>query len=387
VTARVAVATARYGDPWDELSVLAGRLTGALACRADVDVLVPDGRTSSGWDGAGRVLRFSAASADRRVRSAWRRVAFGPDEHGPDGCRCPTGTPTRRRFPAPVEEQLVLAEGGDSPALYEHLRTTAYDAIVFVGLHSPVTAFGVRALPESRRVFLVPGTHDLSLDLAIHDTALSRAERLLVCTDTERRRMTERLGGDDRDRVQNIGFLLQVNSVAQPESPDDREGRFAVVAGDWRNAAALGRYHAWAERLAGVMPPGVALRLVGAGATGLAHGVPQSDARIDAWWWMARAVAVIDPVPRRVVGQEVLEAMLLGVPVVVAADGDATREYAESGNGGLWYRAEDELVASVARLLDRPVAESLGEQGRAYALGRFVDTDTYVKRVCKTVLG
>jgi glycosyltransferase involved in cell wall biosynthesis len=97
-------------------------------------------------------------------------------------------------------------------------------------------------------------------------------------------------------------------------------------------------------------------------------------------------LALVDPAPHRIVGQEVLEALLLGVPVVVTANGDATREHAEVGNGGLWYRAEDELPASIAHLLDREVACSLGEQGRSYVTARFSDTDTYVKRVAEVLL-
>jgi glycosyltransferase involved in cell wall biosynthesis len=101
---------------------------------------------------------------------------------------------------------------------------------------------------------------------------------------------------------------------------------------------------------------------------------------------MSRAVAVLDPAPNRVVGQEVLEAMLLGAPVLVVADGGATRQHAEVGNGGLWYRIEDELIASIRLLLDQDLRSALGEQGRAYAENRFADPDTYVKRVSATIL-
>ena len=61
--------------------------------------------------------------------------------------------------------------------------------------------------------------------------------------------------------------------------------------------------------------------------------------------------------------------------------------YPEVGNGGLWFRVDDELAASLERLLDPEVGTSLGEQGRSYAAGRFGDTDTYVKRVAEVLLG
>jgi glycosyltransferase involved in cell wall biosynthesis len=315
-------------------------------------------------------------------------VALGSDgDDGPGACACPALPGTGRGLPALVEEQLVLAEGGDAPTLYEHLRGTPYDATLFVGLHSPATYFGLRALPDGRRAFLVPAHHDATLGPGVHDRSLERAERILVCTETERRRMAARLGSGGTDRVENVGFLLGVNTVVRPDEPAGGEGRFVVVARDWRTSDSLGRYRPWSEQLARHLPGGVSLRLVGPGATFVPHGVPHTDARIDAWWWMSRALAVIDPAPHRVIGQEVLEALLLGVPTVVAANGDATREHAEVSNGGLWYRAEDELLASIDRLRDRDLGSSLGEQGRSYVLSRHADTDTYVKGLADVVLG
>ena len=388
MTPRVAVATARYGDPWDELSVLASRLAGALACNAQVDVLVPAPGSAApelAWDGACRLLRFPASDADRKLRSAWRAMAFGVDgDEGPGACTCPNPS-TRRQLPPFVEEQLVKAEGGDSPALYSHLVETAYDVTLFVGLHSPVTCFGLAALPGTGRALVVPGQYDPGIALTIHGPGLARAERFLVCTETERAMMAARLGGTER--VENIGFLLGVNTVAAPE-PGGRTGySVVVVARDWRTAESRRRYRPWAEHLARRLPEGVEVRLVGPGAAGGPYGVPHTDSRIDAWWWMSRAVALVDPEPHRIVGREALEAMLLGVPVVVAANGDASRDHVENGNGGLWYRADDELTACVNRLLDRELTSTVGEQGRAYAMARFGDTDTYIKRLADVVLG
>ena len=384
MTARVAVVTARHGDPWDELSVLAGRLAGGLACTADVDVLVPArGRAGAetGWDGACRVLRFPAELVDSRRRGAWRRLLHGshPDDLWA-GCVCPPAVRTRP-IPDLVEEQIVLAEGGDSPDLYEHLRTTAYDVTVFVGFHSPVTCFGVRHVPESTRVFIAPGMRDAAAaKLQIHRAAVNRAERLLVSTESERRWVADWVGTAHSGRVENIAFLTGVNPAVGPEAAPFDGGRFVVVARDWGTGSAR-RFAAWARRLADDLPTGIGLRLVGPGARWLPSGVDHTDTRVDAWWWMSRALAVIDPAPRRVLGVEVLEAMMFGKPVIVAADGAATVEHSDVGNGGLWYRGDDELVAMVGRLRDVDLAACLGERGRSYAESRFADTDTYVKRL------
>jgi glycosyltransferase involved in cell wall biosynthesis len=383
---RIAVATARYGDTWDELSLLANRIAGALACTGEVDVLVPGSRAVApevGWDGACRVLRFPAETIDSRRRAAWRLVARAADADAPVACRCQTGV--AMPLPPLVEEQLVLAEGGDAPELYDHIGSTTYDFTVFVGLHSPVTCYGLRAVPANRRTLLVPGSYEAAV-LRIHDECLDRVDRVMVCTEMERGRMVGRIGSGLADRVQNVRALIGVNTIVrEPLAP--RRDRFVVVARDWRTPGSLRRYGPWAKALARTLPEGVGLRLVGPGAATLPGGVAHTDTRIDSWWWMSRALAVIDPAPHRVVGQEVLESLMFGVPVVVAAHGDATREHAEIGGGGLWYRVDDELAGCVELLLDEDVRRSLGDHGRSYALSRFGDTDTYVKRISQALFG
>jgi len=389
VTPRIAVVTARYGNPWDELSVLAARTAGALACAADVDVLVaaPGERVGAvRFDGACRVLRFPATPLEPRRRAAWRQVALGvSDEDHPGECTCPTDL-SRRSLPPLVEEQLVLAEGGDSPALYEYLAGTPYEVTVFVGLHSPVSCFGAQALPDGRRAAVVPGAYEAAR-LAVHDSVLDRVERVLVCTEAERGRFVQRVGPSMAERVENVGMIVGVNAVVRSMWPTHQAERFLVVARDWQARASLQHLRRWEEALIRCLPEGMGLRLVGPGASALRSGVPHSDNRIDAWWWVSRALAVIDPVPHRVLGQEVLESLMLGVPVIVAADGGATREHAEVGNGGLWYRVNDELIASVEEIAGEDVRASLVEQGRAYAVSRFGDTDTYVKRLTEALLG
>ena len=181
-------------------------------------------------------------------------------------------------------------------------------------------------------------------------------------------------------RVENIAFLTGVNPAVAPDAAPATGDPFVVVASDWRSGPA-GHLAAWAHRLADRLPPGVDLRLVGPGARWLPSGVDHTEARVDAWWWMSRAVAVIDPAPRRVLGAEVLEAILFGKPVIVAADGAATVEHADVGNGGLWYRANDELVAMVERLRDGELAADLGSTAAPTPSRVSPSTDTYVKRL------
>lgn len=386
---RVAVVASRYGDPWDEMSVLAARVGGALACAADVDVLVPSGSatTETGWDGACRVLRFPAAATDRRRARAWQQATHSRPDHGSGECSCPTVSTSRPLLPPFVQEQLLIAQGGDSPHLYGHLAESRYDATVFIGLQTPVTAFGVPVLPDDRRIFVVAGRWEPSLTPAFDSPILDRAQRIFAVTEGEHRRLAGELGLSAAEQIGTLGFLLGVNAGVRPAGTESKSDPFVVIARDWRTSESRLRYRPWITALARRFQAGMQVRAVGPGAASLPFGVPNTEARIDAWWWMSRAVAVLDPQPHRLLGQEELEAFFLGVPVVVAATGGAAREHAEAGNGGLWIRVDEEVIASVERLRDPAVARSLGEQGRGYATDRFGDTDTYVKGVVEMILG
>jgi len=385
----IGLVTPSHSDPWDEAQLVARRVAGALACGADVDLLLPTGGPAQELDGALRVQRFSGSRADPARRRAWREVAFGPGlPDDPFVCSCRRFGRERNAPAALVEEQLVLAEGGDSPDLYRHLQETPYDLVVFVGLHSPATYWGARAVPDGRRVMVVPATVDEDVAwLGIHRDTLQRAERVIVATETERSIWSERLG--DEGSIETINFLVGVNPLARLTDPHDFDRqRYVIVADDWTRTlpASSARLERWAELIERNVHPAVRLRVVGPGSDQHPLGIRLTSSRLDIWRWMSRAMAVLDPVPQRLIGRQVLEAFLYRVPVIVHARGGASREHAEVGSGGLWFRSDEELCATVRALLDGELHQLLGEQGCSYAQGRFADTDTFIKTVAKVFL-
>lgn len=387
----VAVVAPGYGNDWNERDILTRKLAGALANSADVDVLLPGGvNPRSGNDGAMRLLQFPSTPVDPARRRAWRWAMLGDraDDEAFE-CTCLVGRRhSKRKLPALAQEELVRAEGGDSPLLYEHLRQAAYDVIVFVGYHSAAACWGSRAVPDRRRVVLVPGMCDpRTLWLAIHDHVFDRADRIIVSSDYERRSVADRIGGGAQERVENVGFVSGINTLARSSDPHDFDcrGRYIVLAGDWTRARRLDRVKRWAERFTEI-DPDLRLRFVGPGAAHLDLGIRLTSSRLDVWRWVSRAVCLLDPQPHRILGREVLEAMLYGTPVVVHARGGATQEHAERGNSGLWYRTDEELFAVMDRLLDEDLGRTLGEQGRSYAEANFTDTHTYIKTVSEAVL-
>ena len=381
---KVAVVASGYGNPWSEEHLLTRRLAGALACLADVDLLLPSDRRAAAFDGAVRILRFPGSVADLPRREAWRHAMFGtvtayrPDE---------PATPRRKPRPLPdfAERELLYSEGGYSPELYERMRDGGYDLVVVVGYHTPAAHWGVSSLPDDLRVVVVPAAADTAtLRLRIHDELFARAETILVCTERERQAVAARIATDRPDRVANLGFLVGVNSFARVTEPYDYvDASWIVVVDNWYDSPAeaiLG----WADDLE--QRHGLSVRLIGPGAERYRQGAIRSASRLDIWRWICRAVALFDPARDRLLGRDVLEAMLYATPVVVHASGGANREHAELADGGLWYRTREEFLAVVAALREPDVRAALGAQGRSYAERYFADPDRFIKRVAELIV-
>lgn len=379
---RVAVVAPDYGRIWDERQMIVRRLAGALACSSDVDVLLPGIDQEVRHDGAVRLLRFPATLPDATRRRAWRKAMLG--EHDPEGhhfrCHCPGSGGRLAELPRFAEEEIVRAEGGDSDELYQHLSASSYDLVVLVGLDSPAVCFGARHIPREARVVLVPATMDnQTLGFQVHNDAFERAERIVVWSEAERSVVMSR--EFDRDRMAVLDFIVGVNPLAATTEPHDFD-RFAyvVVAADWTRVPSTERLEWFGARLE-ELDPRLRLRLVGPGADRFAPiGVRLTASRLDVWRWTSRALCLFEPRRQLLLASEALEAMLFGVPVIADANGGAAREHAETGDAGLWYRTEDECLATIQALLDQDLRRSFGEQGRRYAEG-FADTDQFIKAV------
>jgi hypothetical protein len=381
----VAVVAQGYGNPWSEEHLLTRRLAGTLACSAEVDLLLPAGQRSVDRDGAVRILRFPAVPLDPPRREAWRLALLGAaaSRYALPSLGRVIG-PTEG-LPAFGEEELIYSEGGYSPELNEHLRNGEYELVVVVGYHSPGAHWGVASLPDDQRIVVVPAAgNTATLGLAAHNELFERAERILVCTERERGAIADRIGADRSDKIENIGFLIGVNALARTTQPYDwAEGDWVVVMGNWFESSPEPLTE-WAEDLQ--KRHGLSLRIVGVGAERHQLGVVRSVSRLDMWRWVTRARALFDPTPDRLLGRDVLEAMLFGTPVLVPDWGGATREHAELADGGLWYRSKEEFLAVAGALRDRDLWEALSAQSQAYAEQNFADPDRFIKRIAELVL-
>lgn len=391
---RVAVVATHHGDPWSEPDLVVRRVCGALACRAEVDLLVPGpAPAASDHEGAVRVSRFPAAIVAAGRRAALHRALLGPvPGDATIACHC-TEIVQRRLaagLPGAAQEALLLAGGGYSRELFGHLTATPYDVVVFAGCDNAATYWGMEAVAGRRPCVLVPAAVAAPglWNPAVAEV-LEAADRILVTTPVEGDILRHLAPGLKPDVVHDVGFVVQVNAMAARAPAFGFDGRpTVIIARDWAAGLPIEGLLDWCDALLDDLGPALTLRLVGPGTQRLPRRLRAESAgsRTDVWRWMAHALAVLDPEPHRLLGREVLESLLFATPVIVAAGGGAARHHAEAGDGGLWYRTYQDLRACVEALLDDGVRTALGRQGRIYAATMYGDSPAFVDRVGDAVL-
>jgi glycosyltransferase involved in cell wall biosynthesis len=389
---RIALVTAGFEDPWCERALVTRRIASTLSFHGSVDVLLANGATHPQLDdrGGAHVWSFPSSAADAKRREALRHAIFGRHDDS-STCRCDSVHDVDAATEAPriLQEELVKAGGGFSPALLEHLAATRWDLVVLADCRSAATIYGARVVGGNARVALLPlAEDDATLALPIVAESFARADRVLVLTDTERELVAHHLADGD-ERVRSVGFALRTAELAAATEPPGFDGRpFVIVIGDWRRPSAASEL---AAAVAAVRRDGGGLtfRVFGPGAPGFTGGdvlpILGAHGRIDLWRWMSRALAVLDWEPRRVLARDVLEAMLSASPVVVHESAGAAREHAERANGGVWYRTHAELAACLRAISKGSVRERLGAQGRAYAEARYGSSDAFIAAVGRAI--
>jgi hypothetical protein len=351
---------------------LVRRVAAALAMSAEVTVVVADGHrgpAASCADGAFEVIRVPSQAPElRRARLLQEALTVGGGDV--------------TAIPGPVRAELRRL-GGSAPGVGQVLRSAAPDAVVVAGHRHEMAMPGV--MQGRRTCLLALAVDDLALALSVAEGVGDGWDTILATNSYEADLLRSSLGRSGPALVHNLGSCLERPSGDGPGPAGWVGERSWLVALDDPGSAAVAYL---ALRF-----PALAMVVVDPGA-GAAVVVRGRHRRVEApisrrWMWelMAGAVATLDLRPAQVLPREVLESLMLGTPVVVAAASGAARRCAEEANAGLWYRDPPELAACVARMLDRHSRDALGAQGRCWATAAHANQDTFVRATRMAVLG
>lgn len=270
-------------------------------------------------------------------------------------------------------EAWMGAQGPSAPGLLEHLRARGgdYDAFFFFTYLYATTYFG---LPEvEARAYLVPTAHDeWPIHLPVWERFFARPRALLFNTPEERAFLQRRFP-DLALPGEVTGVGVEPPERLDPDAFRRRfgiEGPFLLYVGRIEPAKGtdvlLEHYAGWRAGRDDAPP----LVLIGRSPTPLpprpgvrALGFVDEQTKWDA---LAACQALVMPSPAESLSMVLLEAWTAGRPALVNAACEVLVAQARRAQGALWYGAADEFALALDRLLEAPIADALGRQGRRW---------------------
>lgn len=334
----VAVLTPRWESTSEE-GWVTRQVAGALACHADVDVVVLDGdRAETVTDSVFTVHRLAV---------------------GPAGGTDPWGGAS----------DILTTLAPDSVLIAGHRSLGALRALDRLGKTVPVVLLALDSGADRGARPTVPAP-------------FGPISAVLVVTGDEADSVSARMPGCGP--IHRLGAPLAANPGARSE-PDAMVGDSDAVLvitgaprddpGEQGGGSQLVRVY-FPDRTVAVVHDD-AFRVWHRGR--LKEGPPvtrSSDlARLMAWAWVT-----VDLRPGPLFARRTIESLLYGTPVVVPRDSRG-RQHAALGKGGLWYSGPVELVGCIEAMLDPSTHDPLSRQGRTYAAQEYGSTDRFIERV------
>ena len=273
------------------------------------------------------------------------------------------------------DERLWLEEHGPVvPGLLDHLRRheADYDAIVFFSYRYWTTYFGVQVAPA--KSLLVPtAEHDRVIYLRLF-REFFRLPAAVVFNTPEERDLIERATGNEGLRGEVVGTGIERPAVVPVDEVAPRLdllGDYLVYVGriepEKGCAVMIDHFLRWQRETRAA----ATLALFGRSTMTFsenAHvrlmGVVPDGEKLAA---IARSRGLLMPSRHESLSMVVLEAWMMGRPVLVNGDCEVLRGQVLRADGGLYYRRYEEFAAAMDLLVsDRALGDRLGRQGRDF---------------------
>jgi glycosyltransferase involved in cell wall biosynthesis len=273
------------------------------------------------------------------------------------------------------EERRWLEEHGPvTPGLLEHLRARErdYDAIVFFSYRYWTTYFGMQIAPA--KSLLVPtAEHDRVLYLRLFRDFFRLPAATLFNT-PEEKELIERVTGNDDLPGEVVGTGIERPAVVPVDEVAPRLdllGDYVVYVGriepEKGCAVMIDHFLRWQRETRAK----TTLALFGRSTMAFSEnthvrlvGVVPDGEKLAA---VARSRALVMPSRHESLSMVVLEAWMMGRPVLVNGECEVLRGQVLRANGGLYYRGYEEFAAAMDLLVSQPgLADRLGRQGHDY---------------------
>ena len=278
------------------------------------------------------------------------------------------------------EERRWMEEHGPvTPALLAYLRAhqDEFGALIFFSYRYWTTYHGLQVAPG--KSLLVPtAEHDRVLYLRLF-RPFFRLPAAIVYNSPEERELIQRITGNEAVRGDVVGTGIQrpdAIPVDEVAARLDLLGDYLVYVGRLEPekgcAVMLDHFLRWQRETRA----NVTLALFGRGTMEITENVHVRPMGVvpdgEKLAGVARARALLMPSRYESLSMVVLEAWMMGRPVLVNGDCEVLRGQILRSGGGLYYRRYDEFAAALDLLLaESTLADALGRQGQAYFLENY----------------
>ena len=277
------------------------------------------------------------------------------------------------------ELEWMRQQGPLSTLLLQYIEDNRdnFHAFIFITYLYATTYFGLQLVPD--KAILVPAAHDEPmLYLPIFRTMFALPQHIVFNTHAERR-LVHRVFANEGTPNSVIGTGINVPadvSAARFRQKYGLEDPFILYVGridKSKNVPELVDYY---TRVQAEEMPDVKLALIGRGPVQIpAHpgivplGFVSEQDKFDA---VKAAALLVVPSLYESLSMTVLEAWLMGKPVLVNGRCDVLKEQCLRSNGGLYYRNYGEFALTLRVILSAPgLARQLGARGRLYARAQY----------------
>ncbi len=278
------------------------------------------------------------------------------------------------------ELRWMELQGPDTPELFRYIEAEGdrYDALLFSTYLYATTYVGLQLAP--RRAVLLANAHDDHwLRLGIY-RPLFHLPAAFIFNSPEERDLIHRTFRNERIPGQVFGSgvetarLTEIGERARASQVDDNSivggGPYVIYVGRVDPSKGCDELFEYFLRFKAETSIPLKLVLVG----GITMAVPQHEDIIalgflpdEPYALMARAKALILPSRVESLSIVVLEALALGVPVLVNGQCDVLQGHCERSNAGFYYYNYAEFCAFLTLLAERPeLARELGRNGQQY---------------------
>jgi len=286
----------------------------------------------------------------------------------------------------PLEDQLEwMSESVNSGALYEHIEAhgASFDALFFAPYLFGTTFWG--SLIHPQRSYLIPCLHDEHYAYTEVIQSMFRQVAGALFNAAPERDLARSLYGDIAGGEVGMGFEPVPEEEIRELTPFFSEGApYLLYVGrkeTGKNVQLLIDYFTEGKR-ARTIPESLRLVIAGAGSfedlhrpgaltrddiVDLVHVSEEEKRRL-----IRHAVALCQPSTNESFSIVIMEAWLLGIPVMVHAKCPVTRHHAIESGGGLYFSDAADFGLVVGELMsNEPLRRAMGESGCAYVRRRY----------------